>query len=353
MNDNLNLVESLKWLTRFYILNNKDNFFFSLNGYDIPLNIITNNKKKINLRKYRQKQLKIHSEYSDKMEEYLNKNNIDFIKEFLIIIQNRSLWEYSIDCLNNITEEDKAKYKEMNYFSLDYFLPQYSICIEVDSDYHMNRKVLDHARDIYIKMNYSIDTIRFYHFGDNDLRDNMNLNILKDKMAIANKSDSNKFDYFEIVYNDFIYDNEPTLIILSRFINFIGYERLYNNCNSNKTIIITEKDYNNLTYDINYGYNTTPIMFSSDFINLAKNLINCEVIILRHINNYSISEINYILTSNDNNALVRKLISIYNFIPYWVSEIISVPNYFKQYIGDKTSDDIFILNNLELLKTYV
>ena len=181
----------------------------------------------------------------------------------------------------------------------------------------------------------------------------MNLNILKDKMAIANKSDSNKFDYFEIVYNDFIYDNEPTLIILSRFINFIGYERLYNNCNSNKTIIITEKDYNNLTYDINYGYNTTPIMFSSDFINLAKNLINCEVIILRHINNYSISEINYILTSNDNNALVRKLISIYNFIPYWVSEIISVPNYFKQYIGDKTSDDIFILNNLELLKTYV
>lgn len=345
MKDNISLVNSLKESAKSYIINNLSRFCFKIGIYDVPIRIRSSNNNIINLKINRDKLLKSNSLYSRRLENYLTSEGIVFIREFIIIIQNKELWEYSVNCMD-ISDSEKEIYKKMNYFSLDYFLPINMTCIEVDSDYHINRKSLDFARDIYLRMTYFIKTIRFYHFGENYIRDKNNIDLLKKRLSEVNIDPRNRFNYLDIIYDEFVYDNEYLFIMLSRFIEFIGYENLYK---STGKILITEKDFNTLAYNINFGNNTYPMMFCDDFIDLAKNIINYDIVIMKHVTSYSIIEINYILENSKNiQPLFRKIISKYNNIPYWVSKILNLSDRYKKLIAKSNYEDIEIMKYIKL-----
>ena len=205
----------------------------------------------------------------------------------------------------------------------------------------INRKSLDFARDIYLRMTYFIKTIRFYHFGENYIRDKNNIDLLKKRLSEVNIDPRNRFNYLDILYDEFVYDNKYLFIMLSRFIEFIGYENLYK---STGKILITEKDFNTLAYNINFGNNTYPMMFCDDFIDLAKNIINYDIVIMKHVTSYSVKEIKYILKNKDISLFQKYIIPTYKTIPFWISKIMTVPDNFKKLIHSQTSEDLFLLN---------
>ena len=335
-----------------YIKVNKLKYCFDLNGYLIPDKLVTNNRKRVSLKANRNKQLKIgNSPYSKNMEKYLIDQNINYIKEFIIIIQNTSLWE-SILSFCKLSEEDKKKYEEMNYFSLDYFIPESLSCIEVDSDYHKNREILDYARDLYLKSEFKIETFRLYHFGSDYIKDSEGIAALKNRMSQVYCEDPKSlFDYTEILISNFKYENEYFLIMLGKLVNVIGFEKMITS-----NIKLTEKDYNDLSQGINFGNLTYPMMFCNDFINFAKDLFNYNITVLNGIVSYSIFDIGHIL-NNRNLPIQSDIISKFGFIPYWSARFMRIPKEYINFISQVTDEDKLILKYIQdgkiKLKTYV
>ena len=324
-----------------FIEANKAKYCFKVGNYSIPKILITNNKAKIDLIKNRNKLLKqANSPYAQEMEKYLISQGINYIKELTIIIQDYRFWENIIEFLNPINKE-KEEYLNKNYFSMDFFIPDYLLCVEVDSDFHNNRKILDQARDYYIRGTFSIDTVRFYHFGESLERDRENLVYLKSKLSQPPQDNSNIFNYTDVLISNFKYENEYLLIMLDRLNNFVG------NLSIARKVTITEKDYNNLAYNLTFDNNSLvyPMMLVDDFINLTRNLFNCDLTVCKGVSNYSIIDITYIL-NNPNIDIRRYILSTYNSVPFWISKLINISSEYSCYIRPKTYEDDIILKNI-------
>ena len=337
-----NIREMLVKCVENYVARNESKYYFTLNDkYFIPSTLISSNRKRINILKNRNKLLKDQSSYSKNMKSYLRQLKVSYIQEFIIFIQNSLLWENILSSLN-LQKEDYEKYKSINYFSLDYFLDDYLICIEVDSDYHNSRQILDKARDLYLKYEYNIDTLRFYNFDKNKY--NNKLIELSNRIKITNLiENSNKyFDYRYLIINNFIYENEYLLIMIENFICIVGNDIFKRN-----KFVITEKDYNELSKEIIFENNITPNMLIDDFVELSKNLLNISIIVCKNITSYSINDIIKILYLTDKASYMSIIGMFDNKDPYWVTKFKKdYPKIYNSSILDCTGEDVFILKYL-------
>ena len=331
----INIKDYLTDCIKRYIERNISKFCFNIGPFSIPKEIVTNKKKRVNIEINRNKLLKEgNSPYVVNMENYLKDIGVRYVKEFVIIIQDFNLWEISLSILD-LTEDERNNYLKTNYFSLDFFLPDSLTCVEVDSNYHNNRKKLDKARDYYINNYYNIKTYRFYHFKEDE--NNPNQIELRNRIRMISVNPNFLFNYSSIVFNNFIYSNESFIIMIERFINWIGQNSFF----ARNKFTITEKDYNTLTDGL-FEKTINPMMFSDYFIELADKMIGHKIIICKNVINYSILDINCINYYINNNSL-RKIITIYNGIPYWVSKVTKIPNNLIEYLKPETSDDYFLL----------
>lgn len=329
-----------------FIKKNINNFCFRLGNFLIPKRIITNKKHKIDIEGNRNKLLiSGNSPFAVNMENYLKDKGIRFIKEFIIIIQDFDLWKIILDSFADIDQITRKKYEEMNYFSLDYFLPDSLTCIEIDSNYHNNKKTLDLARDIYLKNIYSIETIRFFHFGENKEQDNINLKLLNFRLQKPNINFTGIFNYEDIVIRDYLYENEPMFIMLERLIKFIGLNYFFSRSYIT-TYYITGFDYRQLAFDINFGAGLDPLLFYQDFVDLMENITRKELIIFKNIVSYSIKDIVMIL---NNEISINNIIEKFNKIPYWISKLIKIPDEYSYLISEETGEDIFVLDYIKKL----
>ena len=345
-----NIREMLVKCVENYVARNENKYYFTLNDkYFIPSALISSNRKRINILKNRNKLLKDQSSYSKNMKSYLRQLKVSYVQEFIVFIQNSLLWNNILSSLN-LQKEEYEKYKSINYFSLDYFLEDYFICIEVDSDYHKSRKILDKARDIYLKYEYNIETLRFYNFEKSDYQ--LELIELNNKINSINpiSNPSSYFDYRYLIINNFIYENEYLLTMVENFINIVGDDIF-----KRDKFIITEKDYNELSNGIIFENNITPKMLIDDFTELFKNLLNISIIVCKNIVSYNINELIKIINSIDNISYMSIVGMFNNRVPYWVTEFKGgFPSTYKSCILNSTGEDIFILNNIDIiLKTYV
>lgn len=335
----INIKDYLTDCIKRYIERNISKFCFNIGPFSIPKEIVTNKKKRINIEMNRDKLLKEgNSPYAVNMENYLKDIGVRYVKEFVIIIQDFNLWEISLSILN-LTEDERNNYLKTNYFSLDFFLPDSLTCVEVDSNYHNNRKKLDKARDYYISNYYNIKTYRFYHFKEDE--NNPNQIELRNRIRMVSVNPNFLFNYSAFVYSNFIYSNESFIIMIERFINWVGQ----NNFFTRNKFTITEKDYNTLADGL-FEKTINPMMFSDYFIDLADKMIGHKILICKNVINYSISEIYYIL-GKVSIEIRRDILSKYNYIPYWISQLIFIPNEFTAFISERTGEDIFILKYIQ------
>ena len=340
-----NFINSLRKNIEVYLNPIKSSYCFKLGECLIPEKLITINNKKINLKRNRKKLMKDNqnNQYSINMKSYLIGQKINYIEEFIILIQNRSLWINIIDSFN-IDKKESDEYKNINYFSIDYFIPEYLACVEVDSDYHINRKILDQARDIYLRSLYHTQTIRFYHFGDNEVRDRENIATLMNWISSFNSPINNYyllFDYTDILIDNFIYENFFLINILEKLIMLVGVNNFY----TNNKHVITGRDFIELSSGINFGKLTDPLMFVADFIDFSKNIIYTEIKILSKITSFRINDIKQIIRYNLTQDNTRSLVSIYGGIPYWISVIKQIPNNLP--INSKNKEDELILKYIQ------
>ena len=329
-----------------FISKNIYNYCFALGDYLIPKKLITNNRKIIDIEKNRLELLLDESTYSKNMKDFLIKNNIEFIREFIIIIQNVSLWNDILSSLN-LPEYEFNIYKNINYFSLDYYLENSLTCIEIDSNYHKKRAKLDEARDIYLEAEFSIKTFRFFHFGEDKINDELIFSNLINRLN-NNKINniSNLFNYRDIVLRDFLYNNEFFITMLDRFIDFV---KMYNFFKRSQ-FVITEKDYRRLTKGIIFTQGTESIDFYQDFIRFVKELFNKEITICIGVVNYSIEDISYILTKKSNPLIIKDIINRYKYTPYWISKLIKIPDQLIYSVKPKVVEDKIILDYIKNLR---
>lgn len=69
-----------------------------------------------------------------------------------------------------IINTDKLNDPDRNYYLLDYFIPDLSLCIELDSDYH--NPIKDKLKDLFLA-SIGIDVYRIYNF-QSDTKDKLN-----------------------------------------------------------------------------------------------------------------------------------------------------------------------------------
>ena len=335
----INIKDYLTDCIKRYIERNISKFCFYIGPFSIPKEIVTNKKKRINIEMNRNKLLKEgNSPYAVNMENYLKDIGVRYVKEFVIIIQDFNLWEISLSILD-LTEDERNNYLKTNYFSLDFFLPDSLTCVEVDSNYHNNRKKLDKARDYYISNYYNIKTYRFYHFKEDE--NNPNQIELRNRIRMVSVNPNNLFNYSSIVFNNFIYSNESFIVMIERFINWIGQNSFF----TRNKFTITEKDYNTLADGL-FEETINPMMFSDYFINLADKMIGHKIIICKNVINYNISEIYYIL-NNRTLPIQSDLISKYGAIPYWISKIMKIPIEYINFIKENSGEDLYILKYIK------
>lgn len=104
-----------------------------------------------------------------------NSNNLNFEKtcKELFIREGLSLIpEYSVildrELWKSCYEGRDLRFIKRNYISLDYFIPELGIVIELDSTYHEKNEQEDLARDLYLLKKYGVRTLRFRGFGCDD-----------------------------------------------------------------------------------------------------------------------------------------------------------------------------------------
>ena len=330
-----------------YVMRDWESRCFKVNNFYLPKKIVTSNKNKISLERNRRKLLKqANSPYSRKMKDWLNEGGFNYVQEFIIIVENKDLWNDIINTYD-FTDEEREKYKSMNYFSLDFLLLNSLTCIEIDSNYHNNKKLLDQARDVYIELYYEIKTIRLFHFGDDPAKDKIGIDEIKRRESLINVNPYEIFgSYYKTIISSYLYENEYLITILDRFISFeSNCKRMYYGFD----FVITGKDYEIMAQGINFGAGIDPIIFYEDFTNLAKELLNINITVCKNIRSYSINDIYLILYNRDNPDIIRKyVISSIGYIPYWITEIINIPEDYICYIGNQVGEDYFILNYIKI-----
>lgn len=80
-----------------------------------------------------------------------------FIREVPFPILNLKLWNRLLD-FYRISKDDKERRR--NIHQIDFLFPLASLIIELDSEYHKRRRILDQVRDQYLKLEYGLTVLR-------------------------------------------------------------------------------------------------------------------------------------------------------------------------------------------------
>lgn len=229
-------------------------YSFKISNYIIPLFLINKSGQKINLEFNRSKELSKTSSYLSK---FLNdikevksdlqgvdRTLFEYIREFPIIIDDRELWN---DILDLYGASKDCEYRNKLYFLVDLFFPISSIFVEIDSNYHDSRLMLDKIRDKYMKCRYGIKTLRFYEYGNSTISRRYDFEYFKDTILKESKLYLEKvkyngsllyIDYSNIIVNNFIRLNSGSLDYIDRLRSYVGSKSF----NLYDKIILTKKD---------------------------------------------------------------------------------------------------------------
>ena len=105
-----------------------------------------------------------------------------------------------------IINTDKLNDPDRNYYLLDYFIPDLSLCIELDSDYHS--PVKDKLKDLFLA-SIGIDVYRIYNF-QSDTKDKLNELIQYVKSKFTNEFNLN-YDGLIESFNHYIEERDRLL----------------------------------------------------------------------------------------------------------------------------------------------
>lgn len=141
-------------------LRGNDRYTFMVDGYRFPKFLNTTKSKVIDLEDNREQNLHQGSRWSPNFKNFLDTKHksVKYIREFPILIRDRKLWKAL--CIKYQLGGDKLS---RNYFLIDYFMPDFNLLVEIDSQLH--EIDYDKARDDYIRLKYGLETIRFYEYG--------------------------------------------------------------------------------------------------------------------------------------------------------------------------------------------
>lgn len=250
-----------KILKRYLIGNNR--YSFMVGEYLFPKFLISTKNNIIDLEDNREQNLHQGSRWSPNFKNFLDTEykSVRYIREFPIIIRDRKLWESL--CIKYQLDEDK---QGRNYFSVDYFMPDFNLLVEIDSQLH--EIDYDKARDDYIRLKYGLETLRFYEYGRYSYQTfENNFQFLKNYCR-CHGSTPIKFNYKFLIMSSYIIINKKVIPTIQRF------ERLVlSNKGINKIVLsrknLSEAEYLLLLYKIKYLY---------EFINYFKTLYNIDVI---------------------------------------------------------------------------
>lgn len=155
---------------------------------------------------------------------------IQRIREFILVIDDIDLWRKCL-CYYGITEETligmdtgrkghgfrKIWYK--SYCSLDLYLPEYRMALELDSGYHS--PIIDKARDRYFEKRYGIKTERFFEYHLHPDQRNRLGCILK----YGKESESYIPNQIGMLVSGYLKENSQATKLLQRILGF-GYTPL-------------------------------------------------------------------------------------------------------------------------------
>lgn len=142
-----------------YLEGNRD-YTFRVGNYIVPKYMNTINECEINLLVNRNKNLRQGSRWSPYFRMMLTDcyPNLDYLREFPFLIENRKYWEKLCD-----EYELDEECRNRNYFIVDFIFPEQNFIVEIDSQLHKTN--YDIARDNYILFLYQVPTLRLFEFG--------------------------------------------------------------------------------------------------------------------------------------------------------------------------------------------
>ena len=198
----------------------------------------------------------------------------EYIREFPIVLDDRSLWNNILTCLG---ESIDSKKRDTSYFLLDYMFPYFGLAVEIDSEYHDNRQIYDKARDIYVRNRYGLETIRFYKYGENPYERVDFFNSFKEKSIEFNNYYRSQdlrpgyfpIDYSKIIINNYIDYNKSALNFIDKISQEIGETEFI--CSS--IVELTKSDLNNIDKDIFPIKEYLPDSLEQQFINNISNVL--------------------------------------------------------------------------------
>lgn len=196
---------------------------------------MTTKGKVIDLEQNRLQNLLQGSAWSPNFKNFLDTRykSIKYIREFPIIIKNRDLWESL--CVKHNLEEDKLG---SNYFLADYFIKDYNLIVEIDSQLH--EESYDKARDEYIEIEYGLLTLRFFEYGRTSYQTFLdNFQFLASFCRNSGVIPIN-FGYGSFIVENYKQINEEIIPIIERFDCLIANKKVGTIILSDKTLSISE-----------------------------------------------------------------------------------------------------------------
>lgn len=327
--------EKLKKIILDYVLLSKDYSDYIDNRYFIPKHIIGKINKKIDLSILRHKLLMNRSSYSENFKNFLDNSGINYYQEHIVLIRDQELW-------NSIQKKYRLVGENL-YFSLDYYLPEYKLAIEIDSNLHSQD--YDRARDEYIFEIYRVRTIRFMEYGNNlyqtklyneeliniiDQAKNIQLlrNIRPNLLPIDN--------YIDIIFQNFIDDYKKEIEILDKLLDYLGYSQ--SRFINTKKFTITEGELNIVVNKKKVNIRKLEILFNMLFYNKSLTIYD-------NIFNNSLDVIISVVRSRYNFNW-KKYIKKIKIIPAWIPLTVTtpVPTEFIDRILPMTEEDKLIIN---------
>jgi len=129
---------------------------------------------------YSETNIKWEEHIQDVSSEYKNQE-LGCIKEFPLPIKNKMLLrDIARRVTSEVCKEQKEKDTILNnvwnnsYYILDYFYYNLGLAVELDSHWHVDKRVEDMIRDMYVEEDYGIRTIRTDGYGVRNSKEDTN-----------------------------------------------------------------------------------------------------------------------------------------------------------------------------------
>ena len=239
-------------------------YTFKIDEYLFPKYLITSKNYVIDLERNRQSNLYQGSRWSPEFRRFLDTKYkyVRYIREFPIIIRKRKLWKSL--CEKYQLDKDK---QNRNYFLVDYFMPNFNLIVEIDSQLHNTE--YDKARDEYIQTVFGLETLRFYEYGKDNYKTFENNFQFFIRYCKYINSTPIRFNYLGIVIIYYVMINYEILRIIDKIERYLRYNKRSAELRLNSFVISKEDIYhlsNNpnqfkeVCYYIRYQYNINVTM---------------------------------------------------------------------------------------------